>query len=68
MIHVLEVAGSTTRSYEERWGPRGIHVVRVSYDRVFAVINSPATSELIVDVVVIRGDYVDPETGRPVPI
>jgi hypothetical protein len=68
MIKVLEIARSTARSYDERWGSRGIHVIRVSYDRAFEVINSPATSELIVDLVVIRGDYVDPETGRPEPM
>lgn len=68
MLRVLEVARATARSYDERWGQVGIRSLRVAYDRVFEVIHSPASSELIVDAVVIRGDSLDTETETPAPI
>jgi hypothetical protein len=68
MLRVLEVARATARSFDERWGQLGIRSARVPYEQVLEVINSPASSELIVDAVVIRGDFLLPETGNPAPI
>ena len=68
MLRVLEVARATARSFDEPWGQLGIRSIRVPYDQVLEVINSPASSKLIVDAVVIRGDFLLPETGNPAPI